>query len=224
MIKVLLRGKRTLSAELLTSAIQNESGIKIVSFTDSSEEMLGVLEQEHTDVILLLSEPGHAGAQVIRSLKSIRGATENVRVVVLTDKADSELVIDAFAAGANGIFSLHGCSLKMLCKCIEKVHEGHVWASSEELVWVMDALQQRAAGQKRMSVINASGQRLLSQREEDVVDLLTEGLQNREIAQRLNLSEHTVKNYLFRIYEKLGISSRTELLLYVMNPAERATG
>jgi DNA-binding NarL/FixJ family response regulator len=66
--------------------------------------------------------------------------------------------------------------------------------------------------------VNALGTRLLSPREEDVVKLLMEGMQNREIARTLNLSGHTIKNYLFNIYEKLGISSRTELLLYILTP------
>jgi DNA-binding NarL/FixJ family response regulator len=67
---------------------------------------------------------------------------------------------------------------------------------------------------------DASGNRLLSHREEEVVSLLVSGLPNREIAHALRLSEHTVKNYLFHIYDKLGISSRTELLLYVMTPRD----
>jgi DNA-binding CsgD family transcriptional regulator len=68
-----------------------------------------------------------------------------------------------------------------------------------------------------LRVVDVKGERLLSNREEDVVKLLMEGYSNREIAQGLNLSENTIKNYLFRIFEKLGVSSRTELLLYAMS-------
>jgi len=73
-----------------------------------------------------------------------------------------------------------------------------------------------------MHVVNADGMRLLTKREEDVVRLLAEGLQNREIAKVLGLSEHTVKNYLFHIYDKLGVSSRVELVLYAVSSTKRS--
>ena len=71
-----------------------------------------------------------------------------------------------------------------------------------------------------MRVVNADGMRLLTKREEDVVRLVAEGLQNREIARELKLSEHTIKNYLFHIFEKLGVSSRVELVLYAVSSAK----
>ena len=73
-----------------------------------------------------------------------------------------------------------------------------------------------------MRVVNADGMRLLTKREEDVVRLVAEGLQNREIAKELKLSEHTVKNYLFHIFDKLGVSSRVELVLYAVSSAKSA--
>ena len=103
-------------------------------------------------------------------------------------------------------------------KCIERVHNGQIWANSEELRLVMDFLERFSSSALPLGVVNALGTRLLSPREEDVVKLLMEGMQNREIARTLNLSGHTIKNYLFNIYEKLGISSRTELLLYILTP------
>jgi DNA-binding NarL/FixJ family response regulator len=73
-----------------------------------------------------------------------------------------------------------------------------------------------------MRVVNADGMRLLTKREEDVVRLLAEGMQNREIAKELSLSEHTVKNYLFHIFDKLGVSSRVELVLYAVSSTKRS--
>jgi len=72
-----------------------------------------------------------------------------------------------------------------------------------------------------MKVVNADSLRMLTKREEDVVRLLAEGLQNREIARQLGLSEHTVKNYMFHIFEKLGVSSRVELVLYAVSSTKR---
>ena len=72
-----------------------------------------------------------------------------------------------------------------------------------------------------MRVVNSDGLRLLTNREEDVVRLVAEGLQNRDIARQLELSEHTIKNYLFHIFDKLGVSSRVELVLYAVSTTER---
>jgi len=80
------------------------------------------------------------------------------------------------------------------------------------------------ADAKPLQLTNAQGRYLLAKRENEVANLVSEGLTNRDIAQKLGLSEHTVSNYLFRIYEKLGISSRVELVLYVLRQDRQASG
>jgi DNA-binding CsgD family transcriptional regulator len=74
----------------------------------------------------------------------------------------------------------------------------------------------------RLHVVNAQGVELLSKREEEVVGLVANGLINREIAEQLGISEHTVKNYLFRIFDKLGVSTRVELVLYALSSPKTA--
>jgi DNA-binding CsgD family transcriptional regulator len=86
--------------------------------------------------------------------------------------------------------------------------------------FVLEALGQVAP----LHIVNAKGKSLLSKREEEVVACVAEGLTNREIARQLTLSEHTVKNYLFRIFDKLGISGRVELVLYALSHRELAEG
>src|SRR5664279_2032349 len=128
------------------------------------------------------------------------------------------MVVDAFRAGARGVFCLSQATFKSLCRCVEQVHAGQIWADSSELSEVIESFSQLAP----LRVVNANGMRLLTKREEDVVRLLAEGLQNRDIAQELKLSEHTVKNYLFHIFDKLGVSSRVELVLYAVSSTKRS--
>ena len=93
------------------------------------------------------------------------------------------------------------------------VHHGQIWATAQQIDYLIDLITQVAS----LRVVNANGNTLVTPREEQVVALVAEGLSNREIAQELGLSEHTVKKYLFRIFDKLGISTRVELVLYAVN-------
>jgi DNA-binding NarL/FixJ family response regulator len=128
------------------------------------------------------------------------------------DASSRSAVVEAFRCGAQGVFSRTESS-KALAKCIANVHQGQVWASNEELRYLLDAFRDS----EPMKLVDSRGEALLSKREQDVVRCVAEGLSNREIASRLKLTEHTVKNYLFRIFDKLGVSSRVEVVLYVLS-------
>ena len=133
------------------------------------------------------------------------------RAVVLLDHPERALVVDAFRSGARGVFS-RAESLNELCKCISSVHQGQIWANSDQLHFVLEALIDATP----LRVIDSKRRYLLAARENEVANLVAEGMTNRDVAQKLGVGEHTVSNYLFRIYEKLGISSRVELALYVI--------
>jgi DNA-binding NarL/FixJ family response regulator len=122
-------------------------------------------------------------------------------------------VIGAFRSGARGIFCLTNTHFRLLCRCIQRVADGQVWANTEQLTFLLDLISEVPSTR----VINSSGRQLLTPREEQVVALVAEGLSNRDTARELKLSEHTVKKYVFRIFDKLGISSRVELVLYAVH-------
>jgi DNA-binding NarL/FixJ family response regulator len=106
-----------------------------------------------------------------------------------------------------------------LCKCLRVIHQGQIWASTQDLHYLVDALA-KAVPLRHVSEGVAA---LLTKREEELVGYVAQGLSNREIAQAMFLSEHTVKNYLFRIFDKLGISSRVELVLHCTGRTMRAS-
>jgi DNA-binding CsgD family transcriptional regulator len=126
---------------------------------------------------------------------------------------DREVVVNAFRSGARGLFCFSQYPFRLLCKCIHSVHQGQVWADSEQMQYVIESLSQVPS----LHMVNSRGTRLLTPREEQVVALVADGLSNREVACELRLSEHTIKKYLFRIFDKLGISSRVELVLYALS-------
>jgi DNA-binding NarL/FixJ family response regulator len=109
--------------------------------------------------------------------------------------------------------------MNLLGRCISAVHSGQIWASSADLQQVFGELEKTMP----LRCVNAHGDVLLTNREQEIVPFVAQGLTNKEISSRLGLSEHTVKNHLFRIYEKLGISSRVELILYAVSEHEESS-
>jgi two-component system, NarL family, nitrate/nitrite response regulator NarL len=138
--------------------------------------------------------------------------------VVSLSSPKRDLVLDAFRAGARGIYSRHE-SLDALCKCVHVVFEGQVWATSREIRIALDALSSAPT----VRALNAGGLSLLSKRELQVVHHLAEGLTNREIGARMGLSRHTIKNYLLKIFDRLGVSNRVELLFLTLSQPHKAT-
>src|SRR5262249_13559012 len=138
----------------------------------------------------------------IALLRELRVMRPEIKGIILLDSSKREVILDAFRAGARGLFSRHE-SLETLSKCVRQVYAGQIWANSEQMSYAVEAL----ALAPNIKAVDANGLNILSKREIEVVRSLAEGLTNREIAIRLGLSQHTIKNYLFRIFDKLGVSS-----------------
>lgn len=131
---------------------------------------------------------------------------------MLLQSPKPERVLNAFRDGARGIF-YRSHSLKSLSKCIETVHGGQIWVGNEDIEHLLKAL----AHLRPLHLDNSRGMPLLTRREEDVVRLVADGLKNREIAHKLKVKEHSIRNYIYRIFEKVGVSNRVELILYVIS-------
>jgi two-component system, NarL family, nitrate/nitrite response regulator NarL len=160
---------------------------------------------------VLKGEPS-AGFGATRKLRSL---DNNARVILLLDSPDRSAVVEAFRSGAMGVFSREE-PFRTLHKCIEKVHQGHIWASNLQLRYLIETLTAAPPS----PITDAHGVSLLTKREQSLVQLVAEGRTNRDISRELGLSEHTVRNYLFRIFNKLGTSNRLELALYAIHQKE----
>jgi DNA-binding NarL/FixJ family response regulator len=202
-----------MAAQLLCHALkQQRRHFVVVGCVHTPNELLKQVAEHHPDVAVIssiLQGDPKGGLKVVRELHNSGSMT---RPIVLLDCSGSEQVIDAFSAGAKGVVCQTD-SLELLCKCIRSVHAGQIWADSRELQWVVKTLGDR----EPVRVVSAKGLSLLTQREEQIVNMVIQGLPNREIAVKLDVSMHTVKNHLFRVYEKLGVSNRVELVLYAQS-------
>ena len=106
--------------------------------------------------------------------------------------------MSAFQSGARGIFPIIDANLRLLCKCLLRVASGQIWANTEQLTYLMDLISEVPS----LRVLNSRGTSLPPPREEQIVALVAEGPGNRPIARELNLSEHTIKKYLFPFFEE----------------------
>ncbi|HTU42116.1 MAG TPA: response regulator transcription factor [Candidatus Aquilonibacter sp.] len=207
-IRVLAADSTRMSSQLLAQALAQNTQFHVTGIEPKPASILAAVADEKPNVVLMSSvlEESSTGFDLIRQVCSTRPET---RVVMLMDTSKRSAVVEAFRSGAHGVFSRTE-SPKLLAKCICSVHQGQVWANSAELRFLLEALCESEPA----ATLDAGTQAILSKREQDVVRCVAEGLSNREIASRLGLTEHTVKNYLFRIFDKLGVSSRVEVVLY----------
>ena len=216
-ISVLIATADAMAGELLAAALNRQSHFRVAVIATTAQEVLEAVQSVELDVALISATLANGTLSGFRALRQMHERNPEVKVVLMLDSPEPNLIVDAFRAGARGVFCPSQSAFKVLCRCVDRVNAGQIWANSTELTHVLEAFTRLAP----MRVVNADGLRLLTKREEDVVRLLAEGLQNREIAHELNLSEHTVKNYLFHIFDKLGVSSRVELILYAVSSSKR---
>ena len=201
-----------MDCQLLADAIQRGHNFRVIGFATCATETISAVTTGQPDVAVIsvrLHDDAFAGLLALRKLRTSRS-----RVIMLLDKDERELVIEILRNGASGIFCRTG-SFKDLRKCIERVRGGEIWVNDTQVQYVIDALVQTPAPR-----VNRGELVSLSKREREVAQLVAAGLSNRSVSEKLGLSGHTVKNYLFSIFEKLGISTRIELVIFVLNQAK----
>lgn len=208
----------SINSELLANAIGKDRRISVVGVSSRVLAATNEIPNSKPDVLLISSTLEENSRLGFDTLRKLRAAIPDLKAVLLLDSPRPELIIQAFQAGARGVFSRNE-PVKTLCKCLSVVHQGQIWANSEELGVVLEALM---AGNS-LCHRDTEALRDLSEREQDVVGCLAQGMTNRQIADHLEISQHTVKNYMFRIFEKVGVSSRVELLFFVLSQTNKGS-
>ncbi len=219
-IRVVLADRTRMDCQLLAALLRRSSSrCKVAGTADSAAEARSILKELHPHVAVVsphLAEGPLAGFDLVQEMRDLVPET---RAIMLLNSMEPRMVIYSFQVGAKGVFS-RDRPVEALAKCIEVVQQGQIWAGTNELEIVLQAMAKRS----RFEPLSATGERLLTSREAEVANLVAEGLRNREISERMKLSTHTVKNYLYRVYEKLGVSSRVELTAHVLERGSEAPG
>lgn len=201
-IRVLVVDDHPIFRDGLCKLLQAEDDITVVGQGRSGAECLGLVEKLKPDIVLLdLKMPDQDGLAVLGALGQAAGS---VRAIVLTASEDERDYVEAVRRGARGVVLKQAATARLL-EGIRKVHRGEMWID-----------QRVAADMLRASSRPAPGE-LLTGREQEIVTLVAQGFRNKEMAEKLSISEQTVKNHLHAIYDKLGVSDRLELALYALH-------
>ena len=218
-ISLLIAEHSRMGCHLMETALRRCRAITVLGSVVESEEVLDAYRNKRPDTVIIssgLKDGPTAGFRVTRELHAM---DKRVGVILLLDSSEAPNIVEAFRSGARGVLCRDD-PFEMLPKCVQRVYEGQIWANSQQLHFLVECVADRGMA----PMTDAKGATLLTDRELSLVQLVAEGRTNRDISQELRLSEHTVRNYLFRIFNKLGVSTRLELALYAINQRDSDLG
>jgi len=214
-IKIVIADDHPIFRDGLQRLLSLEKDFEVMALVGDGDEVLRAVEEHHPDVLLLdLKLPGTHGLTILQKLQAAHNTT--TKVIVLTASDDRNEFVQAMKLGTSGIV-LKQSPTELLFKSIRRVHAGEIWLDSSTTA----AVVRRLATSEDHSNVPRNGrvrQRApLSQREREIVALVAQGFKNKEMAQKMFISEQTVKNHLHNIFDKLGVSDRLELALYAIH-------
>jgi DNA-binding NarL/FixJ family response regulator len=211
-IRIAVADSNQMASRLLSEALAKQPGFSVVASDVTGESLLRSVLTLKPDIALISDALPDGPFHRKSCAEEIRRCTPQCPWILLLDQSEPRLVVAAFRAGAKGVFSRANSDISLLAKCIRRVMEGQIWVDNKQMLYLLAALSGNADASHDPVTMPVK----LTPREESVVRLVVQGLVNREIANELHLSEHTIKNYLFRIFDKLGVSNRVELALYAV--------
>ncbi|OGU09817.1 MAG: hypothetical protein A2W29_05520 [Gemmatimonadetes bacterium RBG_16_66_8] len=206
-IRLVLADDHPIVLDGLENLFRLESDFRVVARCVNGEECLEAVRRFQPDVLVLdIRMPGKDGLAVLRELRREQQPTQ---VVLLAAALEEDEVLEALRLGVRGMV-LKELAPKMVVQCVRKVHAGEQWLEKQAVGRALDTLLRREAGEREAATI-------LTPREIEMVGMVARGLRNKEMSDRLAISEGTVKIHLHNIYRKLKVENRVELILYAQS-------
>jgi two-component system, NarL family, nitrate/nitrite response regulator NarL len=208
MVRALIVDRDAMTSHLLADALTRNRSYDSAAILSS--DLLRTLATREVDLVVIAADLSTGPGTGFDLADAVCRAYPETIIVLLLNQTNHESVIRAFRSGARGVFSRQQPMTEFF-DCVEHVRKGYIWAGREETNSLLKTFKSIPAPDGLAETTSSS----LTKRELQVVQCAATGKTNRAIAKDLGLSEHTVKNYLFRAFDKLGVSSRVELLFYL---------
>jgi two-component system nitrate/nitrite response regulator NarL len=214
LVRILIADDHPIFRHGLRTLLESEPDFQIVGEASDGADVLEMVPRLRPDVLLLdLAMPRLAGMEALRELAASRGdSASGPRIVLLTVAIEKKQIVEALQLGAQGVV-LKDAAAQLLIKALRAVLAGQYWVGRESVADLVQYLRRISAS----TPAQRDDARLLTTREREILSAIVGGFTNREIAEKLTISEDTVKHHLSRIFDKVGVSNRLELAMYAVS-------
>src|SRR6201991_1101863 len=207
-IRVILADSQAIYRVGMRKVFALEDDIRVVAQAETLENLYAALQRFPTDVVLL---EGQLIAGTVDAIPQFVRRAPNAKLIVQVSESDESNTVELYRRGVRGVVP-RSISPDLLVKCVRKIAAGETWIDNQSISWVIDAYRAQAA-----SLTNPRTQPRLSDKELAIIACITRGMRNKEIAYQIGTTEQVIKNYLRKVYDKLGVSDRLELALYCLH-------
>jgi DNA-binding NarL/FixJ family response regulator len=207
-VRIILADSQAIYRVGIRKVFALEDDLRVVAQADTVENLRAAVERFPTDIVLLEGSLLAGTANVIPDLLRL---APDVKLIVQAVSADENHTVELYRRGVRGIIS-RSISPDLLVKCVRRIAAGETWIDNQSVNWVIEAYRAQAA-----ALVSPRTQPRLSPKEMSIITCITQGKRNKEIAFQLGTTEQVIKNYLRKIYDKLGVSDRLELALYCLH-------
>ena len=185
-----------------------EDDVRVVAQAENLGQVLAAAAKFPADVLLFEAAISPNAPEAV---SEVLKRAPNLKVIVLSPENDEDTTVEYFRRGVRGILP-RSIAPEMLVKCVRKVAQGETWIDNQSVNWVIEAYRAQAA-----QLTSPRPKTKLSDKELLIISCVTQGMRNKEIATEIGTTEQVVKNYLRKVYDKLGVSDRLELALYCIH-------
>jgi two-component system nitrate/nitrite response regulator NarL len=207
-IRIILADSQAIYRVGIRKIFALEDDLRVVAQADSLENLRAAVERYPTDIVLL---EGSLLTGTTNVIPEILRLSPDLRLIVQAVQSEEGQTVELYRRGVRGIIS-RSISPDLLVRCVRRIAAGETWIDNQSVNWVIDAYRSQAA-----SLVSPRSQPRLSPKEMAIITCITQGKRNKEIAFQLGTTEQVIKNYLRKIYDKLGVSDRLELALYCLH-------
>jgi two-component system nitrate/nitrite response regulator NarL len=204
-IRVVLADSQAIYRVGIRKILGLEDDIRVVAQADSLENLRAAIERQPPDVVLV---EGELLPEATNSIPELLRIAPDIKLIVQSESADEDQTVELYRRGIRGIIS-RSISPDLLVRCVRRIASGETWIDNQRMNWVIEAYRVEEA-----TLVSRRAQPRLSPKETAIITCITRGMRNKEIAFQLGTSEQVIKNYLRKIYDKLGVADRLELALY----------